>query len=67
MRSFGMMAMTGVVGLLALKLLMAFVFPALIGFIGLLATIAKWGIFLAIGYFLWNLFRGRRKEADATA
>lgn len=61
-RAFGAVALTGVVGLIALKLLGVFLLPLLGVLFGVLATAFKVGLFLAIGFFLYRMFRRRRDE-----
>ncbi len=67
MRSFGALAMGGIAGFLALKLLAALVFPLfgfMIGVVGLLVKVALW---VGIGYFVYTLFRGRKRDHHEAA
>lgn len=63
MRAIGAMALGGLAGLVILKLMAAMVFPLfgfMFGLVGLLVKVALW---VAVGYFVYTLIRGRRKEA----
>ena len=67
MRTFGALAMGGVAGFLILKLLGALIFPLfgfMIGVVGMLVKVALW---VGIGYFVYTLFRGRRKHDHEAA
>ena len=61
-RAFGAVAFTGVVGLIALKLLGAMLIPLLGMFFGALALAFKVALFLAVGFFLYRMFRRRRDQ-----
>ena len=63
MRSFGALALGGIAGILVLKLLAALVFP-LFGFMfGIVGTVVKLALWIGIGYFVYTLIRGRRRDA----
>ena len=63
MRNFGALALGGIAGIVILKLLAALVFP-LFGFMfGIVGTVVKLALWIAIGYFVYTLIRGRRKDA----
>jgi hypothetical protein len=63
MRSFGAMAIGGIAGIVILKLLAALVFPFFGIMFGVLGTVMKLALWIAIGYFVYTLIRGRRKDA----
>jgi len=59
------MAVSGVVGVLVLKMLLAFVMPMLMTGLALMAMLMKWGLIIAVGYFVWSFFKGRKNcEAE---
>lgn len=62
MRTFGAMALGGLAGIVILKLLAAMVFPLFGIVFGLMATIVKVALWVAIGYFVYTLIRGRRSQ-----
>jgi hypothetical protein len=56
-----MAAVGGLAGLVILKLLAALIFP-LFGFIfGVAGLVMKIGLWIAIGYLVYTLLRGRRR------
>lgn len=62
MRTFGAMALGGLAGIVILKLLAAMVFPLFGIVFGLMATMVKVALWVAIGYFVYTLIRGRRSQ-----
>ena len=64
-RSFGAVALTGAIGFIALKLLGALLIPLLGMFLGVLVMALKVGLFLAVGFFLYRMFRRRRDRVAA--
>jgi hypothetical protein len=63
MRNFGALALGGVAGIVILKLLATTLLPLLGLAFGLMATLVKVGLWIAVGYFVYTLVRGRRKES----
>lgn len=62
MHALGMAAVGGLAGLVILKLLAALIFP-LFGFIfGIAGLLVKIGLWIAIGYLVYTLLRGRRRR-----
>jgi len=59
MRSFGALALGGLAGFMVLKLLVLPLFGVMFGVVGLLVKVALW---VAVGYFVYTLIRGRRKD-----
>jgi len=59
MQKYGTMMAGGVLALVALKLIAAFVLPALAVLFGVVVTVAKVALFVAIGYFIYSIFRGK--------
>ena len=66
MRAFGAMAVSGVVGLLIVKVMMALMMPMLAAAFGVLMLVVKWGAIIGLGYLVWSFIRGRRKEAEVS-
>lgn len=62
MRTFGAMAIGGLAGIFALKLLAALIFPLFGMVFGVLAMLVKVGLWVAVGYIVYTLIKGRRKE-----
>lgn len=62
MRTFGALAVGGLAGIVILKLLAAMVFPIFGIMFGLVATMVKVALWVAIGYFVYTLIRGRRSQ-----
>lgn len=62
MQKYGMMATGGVLALVALKLIAAFVVPLLIVLFGVVMTVAKLALIAAVGYFIFSLFRRRPRD-----
>ena len=61
MHALGMAAIGGLAGLVILKLLAALVLP-LFGFMfGMIGLVMKIGLWIAIGYLVYTLLRGRRR------
>jgi hypothetical protein len=65
MRTFGAVVLAGGVGFLSLKLLGGLVLPIFGLALGLLGTVLKIAIIVAIGYFVLTLLRGRRKQQES--
>ena len=63
---FGAMAVSGVVGLLIVKMMMALLLPILATAFGILMMVLKWGAIIGVGYLVWSFIRGRRKEAEVS-
>lgn len=61
---FGAMAVSGVVGLVVLKLLAALFMPMLMTAFAVMAMLVKWGLIIAVGYFVWSFFKGRKCEPE---
>ena len=57
MHKCGMMMVGGILGLVALKLAMTFVVPALMMLFAFLAVFVKVSIFVAIGFVVFAIFR----------
>jgi hypothetical protein len=57
MHKYGMMMAGGILGLVALKLAMTFVVPALMVLFAFLAVFVKVSIFIAIGFIVFAIFR----------
>lgn len=61
MHALGMAAVGGLAGLVILKLLAALILP-LFGFMfGLVGLVMKIGLWIAIGYLVYTLLKGRRR------
>lgn len=61
MHALGMAAIGGLAGIVVLKLLAALIFP-LFGFMfGVVGMVMKIGLWIAIGYLVYTLLRGRRR------
>ena len=64
MRMMGMMAIGGIAGFMILKFLFALIFPLFGLVFGVMGTVLKVGLWIAIGYFVYTLLKGRRREAE---
>jgi uncharacterized membrane protein YdfJ with MMPL/SSD domain len=64
MRAFGVAAIGGLAGLVILKLLAALIFPLFGMLFGMMGMMLKIGMWIAIGYFIYTLLRGRRRAAE---
>lgn len=64
-RTFGGVALTGVAAVIALKLIAAVLVPLLGLLLGFAALAFKVGLFVAVGFFLYRMFRRRRDAATA--
>lgn len=64
-RTFGGVALTGVAAVIALKLIAAVLVPLLGLLLGFAALVFKVGLFVAVGFFLYRMFRRRRDAATA--
>jgi hypothetical protein len=62
MQKYGTMMAGGVLALVALKFLAAFVLPALAVLFGLVMTVAKFALIAAVIYFVFTMFRGRKSR-----
>lgn len=62
MRTFGALALGGLAGLVILKLVAALVLPLFGLMFGVVGTLVKVGLWLAVAYFVYTLIRGRRRE-----
>ena len=62
MRNFGALALGGVAGIVILKLVATMFMPLLGAAFGLLAFMVKIGLWVAVGYFIYTLLRGRNKD-----
>ena len=60
MRTFGAMALGGLAGLVVLKLLGALLLPLFGMAFGLFGLLMKVKLWIAIGYLVYTLLRGRR-------
>lgn len=60
MKTFATLTVAGVAGLLALKFLAAILLPALGLLFGLVALTLKLALFVAVGYFVYTVFRKTR-------
>lgn len=63
MRTFGALALGGLAGIVILKLLAGMILPLFGMVFGLMATLVKVALWVAIGYFIYTLIRGRRSQA----
>lgn len=62
MHALGMAAIGGLAGIVILKLLAALILP-LFGFMfGTIGFVMKIGLWIAIGYLVYTLLRGRKRE-----
>jgi hypothetical protein len=64
MHVLGMAAIGGLAGLVILKLLAALIFPLFGMLFGMFGMMLKIGMWIAIGYFIYTLLRGRRRAAE---
>ena len=67
MRAFGALAVGGLAGFFFLKLLAALVFPIFGFMVGLVGLVVKIGLWLAVGYVVYTLLKGRRKTSEDVA
>ena len=65
MRTVAGLFVGGVVAVIALKLIFGLVLPVVGFFFGLLFLAIKLAIVVAIGYFVYSLIRGRKRELEA--
>lgn len=63
MKTFAALTVTGIAGLLLLKLLAAVLLPALGLLFGLLALTVKVAVLAAIGYFVYSMLKNGRSKA----
>lgn len=62
MHALGMAAIGGLAGIVILKLLAALILP-LFGFMfGTIGFVMKIGLWIAIGYLVYTLLRGRKRD-----
>ena len=64
-KTLGAVAATGAISVLLLKLLVAAASPLLGMLFGVLMTALKVGLVVAVGFFLYRMFRRRRDEMAA--
>lgn len=64
-KTLGAVAATGAISVLLLKLLVAAASPLLGMLFGMLMTALKVGLVVAVGFFLYRMFRRRRDEMAA--
>ena len=64
MHALGVAAIGGLAGLVILKLLAALIFPLFGMMFGMVGMMLKIGMWIAIGYLVYTLLRGRRRAAD---
>ena len=62
MRAFAGMFVGGVAAILLLKLVFGLVLPLLGIVVGFVAMAIKLALLVAVGYFVYSLLRGRRRE-----
>lgn len=62
MRTFGAMAIGGLAGIVALKLLATMLLPLFGLVFGVVGMLLKIGMWVAIGYVVYTLIKGRRRE-----
>ena len=62
MRTFGAMAIGGLAGIVALKLLATMLLPLFGLVFGVVGMLLKIGLWVAVGYVVYTLIKGRRKE-----
>jgi hypothetical protein len=65
MRNVAGLFVGGVVALIAFKLITAIVLPVVGFFFALVWLVIKLAIVIAIGYFVYSLVRGRKREQEA--
>ncbi|MDT8342374.1 MAG: hypothetical protein RQ751_12745 [Longimicrobiales bacterium] len=63
MRTFGTLALGGLAGIAVLKLLSVLLFPMLAFMAGLVGLAVKVALWVAVGYLVYTLLRGRRKSS----
>jgi hypothetical protein len=64
MRTVAGLFVGGVVAVVALKLLFGLVLPVVGFFVGLIFLVIKLAIVVGIGYFVYTLVRGRKREIE---
>jgi hypothetical protein len=64
MRTVAGLFVGGVVAVVALKLIFGFVLPVVGFFLGLVFLLIKLAIVVGIGYFVYTLVRGRKREIE---
>ena len=64
MHALGVAAIGGLAGLVILKILAALIFPLFGMMFGMVGMMLKIGMWIAIGYLVYTLLRGRRRAAD---
>lgn len=66
MRTFATLTVTGVASVVLFKLFAAVVFPLFGMALGLLFAAVKWGIIIAVIFFIYSMIKKRRdEEAEA--
>ena len=65
MRSVAPVAFAAITGVILWKLVVSLFLPFLGVALGLLVTVAKLALIVAVGYFIYSLIRKRREEVEA--
>jgi hypothetical protein len=65
MRAFGTVAVAGISGVILWQLFTTILLPLLGVALGLLAMAAKFALIVAVGFFVYSLFKKRREQAEA--
>ena len=65
MRTFAALTVTGVAGVLLLKLLVAVMFPILGMIIGLFAMTVKFALIAGVIFFVYSMIKKRKEEQAA--
>jgi len=66
MRTFAALTVTGVAGMVLFKLLAAVMFPIFAMMLGLVAAAVKWGLIIAVIFFVYSMIKKRKEEAELT-
>ncbi len=67
MRTLSVAFLSGALGLLLLKLILAWISPLLGMLFGVVALAVKVALFVAIAYFVYALVRGKKRERQEVA
>ena len=65
MRTFAVLSITGVTGILLLKLLVTMIFPLLGLLLGLVAMTVKFALIAGVIFFVYSMIRRRKEEQAA--
>jgi len=65
MRTFAALTISGVAGIILLKLLATVIFPLLGVFLGILAMTVKMALLAAVVFFFYSMLK-KRREADVS-